>query len=159
MLKKLQNSPKIVRYLISGISATVIDYLVYEVLILTVLGTDLLWLATAIAGLVSTFAAFFLHSHLTWIDRDPGKYGIVKFFIWNVAVMILCRPVVVTLFSGLTGLYEWAFSVSQWLRLPFSYDFVFSTGTYVLVTLVIMTLNYIFYDKFVFSSKDAKTKQ
>ena len=158
MISKLQKSSKLVRYLVSGVSATVVDYLVYEVLALTVLGTDLLWLATGIAGIISTFVAFFLHSHLTWIDRDPGKFGIVKFFIWNIAVMILLRPAVVTLFSGFTGLYQWAFGVTTWLHLPFSYDFVLSTGTYLLVTLIIMILNYIFYDKFVFS-KNSKNKR
>ena len=100
MLKQLQATPKVVRYLISGVAATAVDYLVYEVLALTILGTDLLWLASIISGIVSTFAAFFLHSHLTWIDRDPGKFGVVKFFIWNIAAMITLRPAVIALFSA-----------------------------------------------------------
>ena len=153
MLKRLHATPKVVRYLISGVAATAVDYLVYEVLALTILGTDLLWLASIISGIVSTFAAFFLHSHLTWIDRDPGKFGVVKFFIWNIAVMITLRPAVIALFSSFTGFFQWVFSIVQWLHLPFSYDFTLSTGTYLLVTLVIMVLNYIFYDKFVFNDK------
>ena len=42
--------------------------------------------------------------------------------------------------------------ITSAVHLPFDYDFVESTGIYVLMTIVTMTLNYIFYEKVVFGN-------
>ena len=158
MLKKLQATPKVVRYCVAGIAATLTDYIVYLVLALTIFGTDFLWLATAVSGVVSTCAAFWLHSHLTWIDRNPGKRGAVMFFAWSIIVAMILRSAVIALLSQLTGLYQFLFSITQWLGLPVSYDSVLSTGAYVIVTAMVMISSYLFYDRLVFRTKKSEKK-
>ena len=50
-------------------------------------------------------------------------------------------------------LYNLAFNICQFLHIPFSYEFVESTGIFVLLTAVVMVINFLVYDKFVFGRK------
>lgn len=147
------------RYLVFGIANTVINYAMYEALALLVFtGEQQLWLATLISGTVSIFVGYLLHSKFTWKDREVGKKQLAKFFVWNVVMNIAVRPML-TAFFGLTifnFLYKFAFDICQGIGLPFSYEFVESTGNYVLMTVVVMVINFLVYDKFVFGTKLAK---
>lgn len=148
------------KYLIFGILNTVINYGVYEFLALLVFkGEGLLWLATLLSGIESIFVGYFLHSRFTWKDREVGKKQLGKFFIWNVAMSVAVKPVL-TLFFELFGfLYQFVHSICQTIGLPFSYDFVKTTGVYVLMTAVLMVLNFLAYDKFVFGKKAEATSK
>lgn len=143
---------RVLKFIGGGVAATVVDYVVYTLFVMVIFGGDvgMAWLASIFSGIAATFAAFILHSKITWKERNPGKYGIIKFFAWNAFVIILVRPLLTKLFGLLTGLYQFAFMISEVIHLPFDYDFVESTGIYVLMTIVTMTLNYIFYEKVVF---------
>lgn len=144
---------KVTNFLWIGIVLTLIDYVTYEVLLLTFLPNDLT-AAAMISNFVATCAAYFLHSHITWRARDPGKYGIIKFFLWNLLVLaLMVRPLLVWMMGLLTFLYDFAFGISQWLGLPFSYDFITSTGVFGLMTLVTMMINYFVYDALIFGQK------
>ena len=140
---------KILKFAGVGIIATLIDYIVYQIALNVIFGGNLTFSAV-FSGVVSTFAAYVMHNNITWKTRDPGRWGIVKFFLWNFFVVAAVRPVLVWIFGLLTGLYQFAFGICEFLHIPFSYEFVASTGVYVLMTAVTMTLNFIFYEKLVF---------
>lgn len=151
---------KIFKFIGVGVAATLIDYAVYSLVVMVIFGgnTNFAWAGAVSSGVVATFAAFFMHSKITWKDKDPGKYGIIKFFAWNAFVVIAIRPVLTLFFGLLIGLYQFAFMIFDGVGVGFSYEFVESTGIYVLMTAVTMTLNFIFYDKIVFGKKKVAAK-
>lgn len=152
---------RILKFAGVGIVATVFDYLVYTGLVMLFFGGDvnMATLASVISGVLSVFVAYFLHNNITWKERNPGKYGIIKFFIWNFVIVLLARPLLSMLFSLTTGLYEFAFMILGWIPFFSSYEFVESTGIYVLMILVTMTLNYVFYEKIVFGKKESRDEK
>jgi len=141
------------RYLIIGIILSIFNYAFYTILANVIIkNNDLLWLSTLISTVATTILAYLLHSKITWKERDPGKTGIIKFFIWNFITAIIINPSLTQLFSLITPLYEIAFNISNSINLPFSYDFIQSTGAFILTAIITMILNFLFYDKFVFSN-------
>lgn len=144
------------KYFVFGVLNTVINYGMYEALALLIFREEgQLWIATLISGAVSIFVGYFLHSKFTWRDREVGKKQLGKFFAWNVVMNVATRPAL-TAFFGLgvfDFLYKFAFDICQAIRLPFSYEFVETTGNYVLMTAVVMVINFLVYDRFVFGTK------
>ncbi|MBR0479833.1 GtrA family protein [Candidatus Saccharibacteria bacterium] len=139
------------RYLFIGIGITIFNFAFYSILAnLIFKDQSLIWLSTFISTAVTTLVAYILHSKITWKERNPGKSGIYKFFIWNALLTFLINPGLTQLFSLITPLYEFAFNISQNLNLPFTYDFVLITGAFVLTAIITMILNFLFYDRFVF---------
>ena len=139
------------RYLIVGIILTIFNYGVYTILANVIFNNpNLLWLCTLIATTLTTFLAFLLHSKITWKEREVSKTAIYKFFVWNFLAAFLIGPGLTQLFSLITPLYEFAFNICQNMHIDFTYEFVLSTGTFVLTNAVLMVLNFLFYDKFVF---------
>ncbi len=151
----VKTSKHAARYALVGITITIFNFSLYTVLARFVIkNNSLLWLATLISTTISTFLAFILHSNITWKERDPGKIGIYKFFIWNLTMAIAIGPFLTWIFSLLKPIYDFAYGISSAIHLPFDYDFVQSTGTFVLAALITMILNFLFYDRFVFSKKN-----
>lgn len=144
------------KYFIFGVLNTVINYGMYEALALLVFKEEgQLWIATLVSGAVSIFVGYFLHSKFTWKDREVGKKQLGKFFIWNVVMNVAVRPIL-TAFFGLAifnFLYKFAFDICQGIGIGFTQEFVTSTGNYVLMTAVVMVINFLVYDKFVFGTK------
>lgn len=158
--KELESNDKTskhaVRYLIVGAGVTLFNYGLYSILAnLVIKNNDLLWLATLISTVITTIVAYILHSKITWKERNVTKYSIYRFFIWN-AILAIVGPGLTQLFSFITPLYDFAFNISQSLNLPFSYEFILSTGAFALTSVVIMILNFLFYDKFVFSKTNSR---
>ncbi len=141
-----------------GILAAAFDYLVYEITVMLIFqgNADMAWASAMISGVLSTFFAYFMHSKITWKERDPGKFGIVKFFIWNFFVVLALRPMLTGFFGLFTGFHQFVFVVVGWIPLFSSFDFVQTTTIYILMTLVTMTLNFIFYEKIVFGTRNKK---
>ena len=156
------SASRILKFAGVGFIAAAIDYVVYEVCVLTFLsGFDFKQpLAIVIAGAISTIAAFFLHSNITWKECDPGKFGVIKFFIWNILIIEILRPQLTVLFDleFFHNFYQFVYMLVSWIPLFSSYVFVSSTTSYVLITIITMTLNFIFYEKFVFGSKKQREK-
>ena len=143
------------KYTIVGISLTILNFAVYTLLARTIFGNnnDLLWLDTILSYLVATIAAYFLHSKITWRERQPGRAGIVKFFAWNLITALIISPFFTWLFKFITPVYEFAYIVSSNIHLPFDYNFVESTGVFGFTSVITMILNYLFYDKLVFGEE------
>ena len=147
------------KYVVIGIILTIFNFLVYTLLARIIFNNnELLWLDTIISYTLATFLAYLLHSKITWKERDPGKTGIIKFFAWNFITALAISPFLTWLFGLITPLYEFAYNISSTIGLPFDYNFVESTGIFCFTTLITMILNYLFYDKLVFGTKDNKQR-
>lgn len=151
--KDVKTSRHASRYLVIGIIITLFNFGLYTLIARLINNNDLLWLSSLIASVISTILAFILHSRITWKERDPGKLGIYKFITWNLIMSIAIGPFFTWLFSLITPLYEFAHNISSAIHLPFDYSFVQSTGVFILTSIVTMTINFIFYDKFIFGKK------
>ncbi len=151
----------VLKYVGVGIGVTLIDFVTYSLLMALVFSenVDMVGVASVISGIVATFAAYLLHGNITWKTRDPGKFGIVKFFAWNAFMVILLRPLMSVVFKSFTGLYQFGYMISSVIHLPFEYDFVENTGIYLLMTVVTMILNFLCYDRVVFGSADKKQRE
>lgn len=143
------------KYFIFGVLNTAVSYGIYEVLALTVFRAELLPLASLVSGVVGIFTGYYLHSRFTWQGREIGKVVLAKFFIWNAVTSTIIKPALTAFFRlGVFGLlYKLAFDICQFIHIPFSYEFVESTGNFVLGTAVIMVINFLVYDRFVFGKK------
>ena len=162
--KDVKTSKHAIRYLVIGTTLALFNYVFYAILAnLIINDNNLIWLSTFIATAATTILAYILHSKITWKERPISKTSIYKFFIWNIILTIAVGPILTQLFSFITPLYNFAFSIFQNLNIPFSYDFVLTTGAFILTTIVVTILNFFFYDKFVFGqpskskSKSAKS--
>lgn len=146
---KQKTAKRIGVFAVIGVILTIIDYAIYEILILSLLNNgDGTSIASAISGIIATIIAFFMHSKITWQDRDITKFNIIKFFVWNIVIMSLLRPFLVWIIGSIPGLKDLSYNIFSWTT--FGYDFIVSTIIYGLATIVTMTLNFLFYDKFVF---------
>ncbi len=149
-----------IRYLFVGIFLTVFNYILYTILAnLIIKNSDLLWLSTLIATLITTILAYILHSKITWKERSISKTAVYKFFIWNGLLTFPIGPGLTQFFALFTPLYEFAHNICTNLGLDFSYDFIQSTGAFVLTTAVTMIMNFLLYDKFVFGKKKSNKEE
>lgn len=149
--KDVKTSKHATRYVFVGIGITLFNYILYTVLAnLVIKNNDLLWLSTLISTGITIIVAYIAHSKITWKERNVTKHSIIRFFIWNVLLAVAVGPWLTQLFSLLTPLYELAFNIFQAIHIPFSYEFVLTTGAFCFTSLVIMILNFFFYDRFVF---------
>lgn len=157
--KDVKTSKRAGRYFVVGILLTVFNYGLYSIIAnLIIRNNDYLWTSTLISTIATTFVAYFSHSNVTWKERKITKTAKYKFFIWNLAIAFAFGPWITQLFSLITPLYDLAYNICQAIHIGFTYDFVQSTGAFALTSLVVMVLNYLFYDKFVFG-KPKKSKE
>lgn len=144
------------RYLFVGIGVTLFNYILYAIIAnLIVKDNNLLWLSNFLATSVTVLVAYLAHSRITWKEREVTKASIARFFIWNALLAIAISPGLTQLFGLLTPVYDFAYSISTALHLPFSYDFILTTGAFGFTGLVVMILNFLFYDRFVFGKPRA----
>ena len=144
------------RFVVVGAGITLFDYLVYELLVMVFFGgnTEKATIASIISGTIATFVAYAAHKRITWKARNVGRVETIRFFIWNVITMWLVRPLLTAGAGLLDPLYGFVQGLLNFVQIPFSFDFVKSTGIFCLTTVVIMILNYLVYDNFVFGSKN-----
>ena len=156
----VKTSKRAGRYAIVGILLTVFNYGLYAIIAnLIIKNNDYLWLATLISTIITIFAAYFSHSRITWKERNITKTAIYKFFIWNLFFAFAVGPWLTQLFSLITPIYDLAFNICQAIHINFSFDFIQSTGAFAFTSLVVMILNYLFYDKFVFGKPKTVKKE
>lgn len=150
-LKDVKTSKHAVRYLIIGTTLALFNYITYTVLAnLIIKNNDLIWLSTFIATALTTILAYILHSKITWKERPISKTAIYKFFIWNIMLTIAINPLLTQLFSYITPLYDFAFNITTSMHIPFTYNFILTTGAFMLTAIITTIMNFFLYDKFVF---------
>ena len=145
---------RIGKFFFVGLTLAIFNYLLYTFFALVIINnSDLLWLSSLISTSVTTILAYILHSRITWQERRPTKTGVVNFFVWNALLAVVISPFFTWFFGLFTPLYKFALQISEALHFPFNFDFVESTGIFILVNIVVMFLNYFFYDRLVFGQK------
>jgi len=144
-----------VRYFIIGVSVTIFNFLLYSIVANYIIkNNDLLYVSSLISTFFTTILAYFLHSRITWKDREVTKKSIIKFFIWNGALTFAVNPGLTWLFGLIAPLYNLTTNIANnYFNLGVSYDFVQSTGAFLLTGFVVMIINFFFYDKFVFGDE------
>ncbi|MBQ6149562.1 GtrA family protein [Candidatus Saccharibacteria bacterium] len=148
------------KYFIVGVSLTIFNYILYSIIAnLIINNNDMLWLSSFIATFITTILAYILHSRITWKERTITKSAIYKFFIWNALLTFAINPGLTQLFSFITPLYDLAYNICQAIHINFSFEFIQSTGAFVLMGIVNMIMNFLLYDKFVFDKTNEPKKE
>ena len=159
-MKDVKTSQHALRYLFVGIGITFFNYVLFAIIAnLIIKNNDFLWLSNLIATSITVIVAYIAHSKITWKERNVTKSSIIRFFIWNAMLAIIISPALTQFFSIFTPLYEFVFNITTAMRLPFTYEFILTTGTFILTSGVIMILNFFFYDRFVFGKNNSKKEQ
>ena len=145
------------KFVIVGIILTLTQYLFYTFLVHVIFNNnDLLWLCSGISYIFATILAFILHSNITWKERKPTNHGIIMFFIWNAITAFAIAPFFTWLFKFNAPIHNFLYSLSFSMGFNFTYEFVESTTIFVFVTMITLTLNFLFYDRLVFGTKEEK---
>lgn len=142
---------KMIIFFFVGVLNTLIDFIIY-----TIASTLLhipLTISTIISGSISAISTFFTHGKITWKDRELTKSSLFRFATWCLIMIIILRPIIAFIAERLTPLYQFAFAITSFLHLPFSYEFVVNTGVFVIIAFIVMILNFTIYEKFVFWNK------
>ena len=152
--KDVKTSRHATRYLVVGIGITIFNYGLYSILAnLIINNNSLIWLSMFIATAITTIVAYIAHSKITWKERNVTKHSIIRFFIWNALLTFLINPGLTQLFSLCTPFYDFAYDITTALHLTFPYEFILTTGAFVLTAIITMILNFLFYDRFVFGKQ------
>ena len=155
--KDVKTSQHATRYFFVGVGITLFNYILFLILSnLIINNNDFLWLSNLIATAITVIVAFIAHSKITWKERSVTKHSIIRFFIWNAIITFAIAPWLTQLFSLLTPLYEFVFHIFESLHIPFSYEFTLTTGAFAFSSIVIMIINFFFYDRFVFGKSNSK---
>lgn len=159
-MKDVKTSQHALRYLFVGVGITLFNYVLFAIIAnLIIKNNDFLWLSNLIATSITVIVAYIAHSKITWKERNVTKSSIIRFFIWNAMLAIIISPALTQFFSIFTPLYEFVFNITTAMRLPFTYEFILTTGTFILTSGVIMILNFFFYDRFVFGKNNSIKEQ
>ena len=150
---------RVSKFAIIGTILAIFNYLLYTFIALVIINDNsLLWLSSLISTAITVVLAYVLHSKITWKERTPTKVGVINFFIWNALLALAICPFLTWAFGLITPLYTFAYDICQNLHIPFDYNFVESTGIFILVNIVVMVLNFFFYDRLVFGKKSERNK-
>jgi putative flippase GtrA len=144
-----------------GVGNTLLDFLFYTLLTSTVFKNGKhIALAGIISGTFALFCAFLTHSFITWRGSHISRRTVLKFVAFTGFGMWVIRPTLLTLFIHLTGLYNWAYKLTDKIGLPFTRDFITNTGAFGFMVVVVLIYNYYVYSHFVFkSTADVHTEQ
>lgn len=135
-----------------GIITTLIEFAAYTVLA-RALSNDFLWLATLVGGLVGVIASFILNTKYVWKDKKAGKSEATKVLGYGMVKTFVIKEAFTWVFGLVTPVYTFAYQICSWLRLPFDYAFVESTGIFCFTALATMSITYFVYDKMVFTKE------
>jgi len=139
-----------------GLLNTLLDFLFYNFLIYTFFSsTGDIWIVGVLSGTFALICAYLTHQFITWKDHAASRATIVKFFLFTGFGLWVIRPALLTLFISFNGLYQLVHDFINPL-VPLSFDFIQSTGAFGFMVVIVMTYNYLTYDRFVFNKKAKK---
>lgn len=152
----MKNSKKVSAFIVIGFVNTGVDFLAYMLSAKLFFNENLI-LASILGGTIATVMSFVLNSKVTWRDRIVNKQTLLTFFGWNVFLVLGLRPALIWIFSRFKWLYSWIYKLVAWIQIPLTEDFVFKTTLYGIITVFVMTLTFLFYEKIVFRNTVEKT--
>lgn len=139
-------------FLAVGVLNTVLDFAFYTTLTLTIFKDNIV-AAGLISGTFALLCAFLTHGLITWRGRSLKPGTIIRFFLFTGFGMWALRPILLAFFIQLEGLYRFANDISTAIDLPFSYEFIASTGAFGFMIIIVLLYNFFTYDKFVFKDR------
>ena len=141
-------------FFVIGVGTTLIDFVFYSIVAALINNNDLLVIPTFIGGTIGTIAGYFLNSRLIWKHCKTSKREISIFFIYNAVKTFGIKALFTWFFKLLTPIYDFAFSISSSLHLPFTFDTIERVGVFGFTALSCMLITYFTYDKIVFKNKE-----
>lgn len=132
-----------------GLLNTLLDFLFYSLLMFVFSGDKDIWLVGVISGTFALICAFTTHKLITWRDHPASKTTLIKFLVVTGFGLWVIRPLLLLWFITFDGFYSLIHGVISPV-LPFSYDFVESSVAFAMMVVIVMTYNYIVYDRIVF---------
>ena len=149
----MQNKRPLV-FLGVGVFNTTLDFGFYTFLTSAVFknGTDIA-LAGFISGSFALLCAFLTHGLITWRGSHLDHKTLLRFFLFTGFGMWVIRPVLLSIFINFDGLYRGIQSLLHHLNINISYNFVANTGAFALMLVVVLTYNYLVYERYVFKTK------
>lgn len=137
-----------------GIGNTLLDFAFYTFMTSFVFkGEAKIGLAGIVSGTFALICAFLTHSLITWRGTNISHKTAGKFVLFTGFGMWVMRPLLLKFFIRFDGLYNWAWSVSHSLHLPFSHNFIANTGAFGFMVILVLLYNYFVYSRFVFADK------
>lgn len=162
---------RILRFGLVGVANTIVDFVVLNVLAITLLPKDLTLTTLSIgglsfaftglivAGLISGTAAmicsFVLNTRFTFQKHNVDLRHGIYFFLITIFGLYVIRPIIL---KFVTGFWVWpgqvAYYVTSTLRLPLSREFDERNVALMLAILVVLAYNYLMYKYFVFNTHE-----
>ncbi len=151
------------RFGLVGLLNTAVDFIVLNILVRTILPRDQviftisgypvtgLMFAGVISGTLAMVNSFIFNQRFTFRARHVSGQKIVLFFVITMAGLYLIRPLILNFFSLIwTWPAEFAYSIGQFLHLPFDQAFYQDNIALAAAIAVVLVYNYIMYKRFVF---------
>ena len=151
---KKNGAKKFSVFFVIGVGTTLIDFVFYSIVAALINNNDLLVIPTFIGGTIGTIAGYFLNSRLIWKHCKTSKREISIFFIYNPIKTFGIKALFTWFFKLLTPIYDFAFSISSSLHLPFTFDTIERVGVFGFTAFSCMLITYFTYDKIVFKNKE-----
>lgn len=165
--KKHNEVAQVGRFGLVGILNTIVDFVVLNILVMTILPKDLVLFSTTIsgytivitglivAGLISGTCAminsFIFNRSFTFKVMTIDRLHTAYFFLVTIAGLYIIRPLVLYIF---TDVWMWpsqiAYTITSSLRLPFSQEFDERNLALLAAIAVVLVYNYCMYKYFVF---------
>jgi putative flippase GtrA len=177
--KKHQQTPtahsevrQVGRFGLVGILNTVVDFVLLNILVVTILPKDLvlgsvtifgtnytitgLVVAGVISGTVAMINSFIFNSFYTFKARKVDALHITYFFVLTIIGVYIFRPILLKFFSDVwTWPVDLAYRITTLLHLPFSQSFVTSNAALAATILIVLVYNYFAYKYIVFRNNTA----
>lgn len=159
------------RFGLVGVMNTLVDFIVLNALVISVLpqskvfgvisisGTDYtingVLVAGVISGTIAMINSFIFNMRFTFKKRHVDFVHGVYFFVVTIFGLFIIRPIVLKI---MTDVWLWpaqiTYQITQLLKLPFSFDFDNRNLALMVAIIVVLGYNYLMYKYLVFS--DAK---
>lgn len=172
-VKKNSEIAQIARFGLVGILNTVVDFVVLNVLVITILpksleilnfsifGKSYVITGVVLAGIISGTAAminsFIFNRSFTFKTRNLSRNKIVLFFVITAFGLYVIRPVILYYF---TQVWLWPsqllYEITASLKLPFSQDFDTRNLALLVAIVIILVYNYLCYKYLIFRDEERK---
>jgi putative flippase GtrA len=155
--KKKSSSKKelgqVIRFAIVGVSNFLVDFILYNLLISFVTNLPVVW-AGVISGTAAMINSFVFNKSFTFRTKTLSVFKLISFFVLTAFGLYAIRPVIIYFF---TEIWLWpsqvAYSITSFLRLPFSREFDINNVALLAAILVVLVYNYLVYKYFIFNEK------
>lgn len=158
------------RFGLVGILNTVVDFVLLNLLVMTILpktleltsinlfGIEVVITGVVVAGLISGTAAminsYVFNMRFTFRKKHVDSKHTILFFAITIFGLYIIRPIVLKIF---TDTWVWpadvAYYITSSLKLPLSRDFDERNLALMVAILIVLVYNYLMYKKFVFSNE------